>query len=192
MGTLSIASNVFALSVGGSVLSYTAQNGALTVSYTSNATGDAPIAATRVAAPFSGGIVPVDIGGGWIFANPNRSTQSCSVNVSPTQIGGSCDDFIDGWPEILGYPSPGITYIAQKTTPGTSQFGDLSGTWTLSQSNDSAGACTVSFLGSTISATCSNDGATIGGGGSATLTFDSDSAASGSTSDGIEYSAHRR
>jgi hypothetical protein len=186
MGTISIASNVFVLTIGGAILSYAVQNGNLNVSYTP--ASDAPslaITTTRSAAAFSGGIMPVDLGGTWSFL---QAGTTCTVNVGAPQIDGTCTRNVSGaWPDFLGRPQAGVTYVAHKMASGTSQFGDLSGTWLLSENDDtSAPNLSVSFMGSTISAS----GGT--GGGSATLSFNGNGDASGSTSGGIEYTGHRR
>jgi hypothetical protein len=188
MGTISIASNVFILDIGGGSLSYVAQNGTMTVSY-KNAADEAaiPIATQRSAAAFSGGIVPLDVGGGWTFSDPNQPAHTCNVNVSGAEVDGTCNHTVGTWPSVLAEPTPAITYIAHKTSSGTSQFGDLSGAWTLYESDDMTPAGTVTFSGSTISAA----GVQMDN-GSATLTFNGTGDASGSTSGGIEYSGHRR
>jgi hypothetical protein len=190
-GTISIASNVFVLSVSGAVLSYTAVNGAMTVSY-QRAPGDTvPIAAQRIAAASSFGIMPLDVGGTWTFSDPAAPAHACTVNVGASQIDGTCTGSVSGWPDFLGSIAPNITYIAHKTASGTSQFGDLSGTWALDESDDTMPTCTVTFSASTISADCSGRG--VGGSaGTATLAFNGNGNASGSTSGGIEYSGHRR
>ncbi|HEX8791045.1 MAG TPA: hypothetical protein VF765_08825 [Polyangiaceae bacterium] len=189
-GTLLLGASTFSLDIPstGSSLAYSANGSTLTVLWTLDGTAD-PIDATRAAAAMNLGIIPDDVGGTWSFSSAG-SAETCTATLAPSQVSGSCNAYLYGWPNPLPVPIPGVTYTAARTQQLSSVFGDLGGTWQVMDNQGGPGSCTATFQGSTFSASC-ND-ATDAFGGTVQLTFNGTTMASGMTGNGIELSAQKQ
>ena len=148
---------------------------------------DAPvnIVTTRASAPLAQGILPLPLGGLWTFAGSEPGTPThCQAQIAAPMLTAGCvgtSDFPEPFPRSL---NGSITGTRMQTLP--SLFGDLGGTWHVT--DQGSGSCDASFHGNTASVLCTNAGLFTG---EATLTF-CDGVASGSTSDGVEFSALRQ
>jgi hypothetical protein len=132
------------------------------------------------------GIIPLDVGGAWTFSSPDGS-QQCVAGLSAAQVQGSCNSDLFNWPYPVPAPQPGVAYMAVRTQQLVSVFGDLGGTWQATDGTGGAGSCTVTFQGSTFSASCSGSFT-----GTVQLTFNGTNLASGTASNGLELSAHKQ
>jgi hypothetical protein len=143
-----------------------------------------PITVTRKAAgTMALGAIPLDLAGDWSGRNAGASDGlGCDGTLSASSVSALCTgtrfpSWMDGYNPGSGNAS------GAKEADAASIFGDLGGTWRVSFSKGDS--CTFRFEGSTFSSDC---GSALG---SATITF-SGGAASGSSTSGYEFSAHRR
>jgi hypothetical protein len=187
-GTISIAHNVFVITIGQSVLSYTMQGAALSVTWTDDGKTDNIV--TSLGTPTTStsyGIVPIHLGGPWKFADSNNPANECHFDGELGVFTAGCS----GTHAIVPSYALSNVYTATRTQVLDSQFGDLGGTWKgLATNGDPSGGCTFTFQGSTISSSCAADSNWLAG--TADLTFQGTSMASGKTGNGVEYSAKRR
>jgi hypothetical protein len=188
MGTISIASNVFILTISDAVLSYTAQGDALTVTWTENKKTDT-IATSRtpLASSFTHGIFPLDLSGTWSFSDPMQMAHECGFNGALGAFNAQCA----GTDEIVPTADLGKIYVANRTQTLSSVFGDFGGVWTgVVTGADPSSGCTFTFKDSTISSSCADGSDFLTG--TATVTFQGTTTASGNTGNGVEYSAKKR
>ncbi len=190
-GTLVLGASTFNLDIPstGSSLAYSASGSVLTVLWTLDGSATS-IATTRAAAAMNLGIIPEDVGGTWSFSSSAGGSDSCTVSLAASQVSGACNGYVPNWPYPLPAPLPGVHYTATRTGQLNSVFGDLGGTWQVSDGQGGPGACTVTFQGSTFSSSC--NGATDALGGTVQLTFSGTTMASGTTGNGIELSAQKQ
>jgi hypothetical protein len=153
----------------------------------------AALAATQTAAPFNAGILPFNLGGSWAMqAGPKGGapTVSCTLNVSASEIDGSCQN--------LSPTSPWFTFTTKKMSAEASSLGDFGGKWTNTWTwQDSMGGtfpCALEFTGNGIT-TCPGgavngqvNGSPISG---ITVTYDGAHTISGSAQGWAEFSATR-
>ncbi len=180
--------------IDGSHFSYSATNGD-SLAFTSqagpvllwHAPPDDPvnIATTYATASLQQGIIPLPLGGQWTFAGSENGTL-CQAAIGAPQLSASCIG-------TYGFPNPLPNSIngaikGVRTSTAASLFGDLGGTWHIADLGGGSGACDATFSGNTFSVTRSDAGEWTG---SASLTF-CDGIAAGSTSSGVEFSAHRQ
>jgi hypothetical protein len=126
------------------------------------------------------GAIPFNVSGEW-FLSATGTPSGCTLAVNAEQALLGCGDA--NGPSWL--PSPRWSSISgPKAESLPSMFGDLGGLWLLKGLNSS---CDVRFEGSTIGGVCRGRSETT----TFNVTFDGDSA-SGSSSEGLEFSAQRR
>jgi hypothetical protein len=193
-GTLTISTNSLTIAIGSDTLSYASAEQAdgaatLTTTWTAPETnGPSEITTQRTPLAFDLGIIPLSLGGLWQFTGVEDPTQSCRAAASSETLSATCTGNVQ-WPDFLGSGLEGsATYSAVRMTAMDSQFGQLGGTWQVAQDQDTGG-CTVTFQGSTFSATCMDADVLDG---MVQLTFNGTSMASGSTSNGLELSAQKQ
>jgi hypothetical protein len=189
-GTVVLSSSELTVTSGSSSLSYTANGNALAVALTTTGAPTTQVAVVNTPGSFNTGAIPLSLGGNWTFSDPTASSPgNCTVSVGEGAGTATCQGHFGGHGGLeFDFTSGGGTVVGNFTrqSTGTSIFGDLSGTW--SASGGGSGSCTVTFAGSTFSTTCSNMGQLDG---TLSLTFNGDSA-SGTTSGGVELSAHQQ
>ena len=178
-GLLVLSSTSAHLTVGGGTFDLQAGS---TPSFTWSTASEAQMftaSHTPVAVDF--GALPLALGGDWAFHGPGNG--SCVGSIRGDAASGGCSGA--GEPPS---PVPSLNRQVQVTHASKldSIFGALGGTWTLT--DNGGGACTFTFQGATLSASC-KDGSDPAGG--VTITF-SDGLASGFTDSGAEFSARRR
>jgi hypothetical protein len=186
-GVLSIARNALTVSVGNGDLDYAGSTN--TVTWTMDTT-TSHLDVQRTPAPLDPGILAIDVGGTSTFSTAGApGGVTCSASLSPTSWTGSCSPgYVANWPAgAVPFPQYGVTYVATRTQALASVFGDMGGTWTAR--GNGPGQCTVTFEGSSFSASCANEEPWSA---SIQLTFSGTDTASGMTSDGIELAAHKR
>ena len=159
-------------------------NGSILTAWAEDAFTGTDITTTRAPIAFDTGAIPLPLGGMWAFTSPmaNDTTQ-CTGNLSPTAFQGGCNKSVSvpgGFPSLRGSAQ------ANKTTVLPSSFGDFGGRWEFT--GDSSG-CTATFEQSTASWKCPIPGK--GFGGQATIEF-TDTTASGTSSEGLQFSALKR
>jgi hypothetical protein len=164
---------------GGDSLSFSEQAGTLSLTW-QDEYETLPIATTQTSAALSEGIIPLGIGGAWTFTS---HSSGCTANIAPSQLGATCSG-VEDLPAPLPYRLEG-TATGQRTATASSVFGDLGGVWHIT-AGSAAGDAT--FRGNTFSVVWSGD---PWGDGNVSVVF-CDGMASGTTSDGVEFSAHRR
>jgi hypothetical protein len=148
---------------------------------------DAPvnILTTHANAALSQGIIPPPLGGTWTFAGSAPGDPArCQAQIGAPTFTAGCVG-TSGFPEPFPYSLDG-TITATRTQTLPSVFGDLGGTWHLT--DQATGTCDASFRGNTLSVVCADANVFTG---EASLTF-CDGVAAGSTSAGIEFSALRQ
>jgi hypothetical protein len=134
------------------------------------------------------GAIPLDLSGLWSFRTPDfQDNVGCNATLLPGALSGECAEVsLPNW--VSRYRLSGGSASGGRTTSSLSSFGDLGGTWSVKTA--SGVQCTFQFGDTTFSSMCSDlpDGTSLGG---VNVTF-SGSTASGTTTKGIEFSAHRR
>jgi hypothetical protein len=172
-GTLLLTSSRLSINLGGDGFDLKV-DGTPTFSWVDH--GASPsITATHTNGSFNGGALPLGIGGDWTFSGTTGG--SCSASLQSASFVGDCAG--------VGYGSPidlNRHAIATRIKQLDSAFGDLGGTWTVSDSN--GGSLMATLQGATVRATLSS-------GGGITVTF-GDGMASGTTDSGAEFSARRQ
>lgn len=191
-GTLTISSDSLYVAIGSDVLSYQATGGGtmiVTSWYDPDNGETTATTTTHASSPLDLGIFPLALGGSWSFTGIVDPTASCRATAGATAFSATCAGDID-WPDFL-FPGPTAsgTYVAQQMMALDSQFGALGGQWQLALMGSSAGGCTMTFQGSTISSTCSGTESNLDG--TAQLAFNGTSLASG-VSGGVELSAQKQ
>lgn len=190
-GTLTISSDSLYVAIGDDVLSYQATGSTMIVTSWLDPDNGATTAmtTTHTSAPLDLGIFSLALGGSWSFTGVADPTAACQATAAAAAFSATCAGDIN-WPEFLSPgPAPTATYVAQQTMTLDSQFGALGGHWQLGVMGGAPGGCTMTFQGSTISATCSGTGTDLDG--TAQLTFNGTSLASG-VSGGVELSAQKQ
>jgi hypothetical protein len=143
-----------------------------------------PIAVTRNAmGAMVFGAIPLDLSGSWTARITNTvETIGCDGTLSESDVAATCRGVrFPSW--MGGYRVGTGAASGTKAASAASIFGDLGGTWRVDFA--SGATCTFRFEGSTFSSDCGRE---LGG---VTVTF-AGSNASGSTTFGDEFSAHRR
>ena len=135
------------------------------------------------------GALPIDLSGAWSFRTPDFSDGiGCNATLAITNLSGVCAQAsLPQW--VAGYQlSNGSARGVHESPLAPSMFGDLGGTWTMSTTRGAA--CTFEFRDNTFSSLCGNGfgNAALGG---VNVAF-SGATASGTTTSGVEFSAHRR
>jgi len=178
--TLVIDDSHFTFAVtGGDSLTFSEQTGTLSLTW-QDEYETLPIASTHTSATLSEGIIPLGIGGSWTFTS---QSSGCTASVAASQFGATCSD-VEGLPDPLPYRLDG-TATGQRTSTASSIFGDLGGVWHIAAGSAGGDA---TFSGNTFSVVWSGD---PWGNGAVSVVF-CDGIASGTTSDGVEFSAHLR
>jgi hypothetical protein len=139
------------------------------------------VANTHTPAGFSFGSFPLYPGGAWSFEGKRK--EACSGTLDATLFSASCSGVTTlprGVPRLEGAVS------GTHTSRAASRFGDLGGTWSLSDGK--GGACTATFTGGTFTLDCKD---ALAWTGTSTFTFTSDGV-SGTTAGGAEVSGTRR
>jgi hypothetical protein len=169
---------------GGDSLVFDATGSALSLVWTAANRSPVNIVSTHTDAPIAEGIFPLSLGGSWLFTGSGSgSSTQCQATIGTPQLVASCTGTYD-FPEPLPNSLNG-TIIGTRMKTLTSVFGDLGGQWHLTGSG--GGTCDAVFQGNTLSVTCANADSFTG---QASITF-CEGVASGSTSDGVEFSALR-
>jgi hypothetical protein len=162
-------------------LSYKNEGGVLSVSWDGPRTvGAQPVTATHAPQALNTGALGLALGGSWTFDANDGSGESCSATVSATTFMAECNGVVP--PSQL--PRADGTVAGMRAEARASIFGDLGGVWNVKTPN---GNCIVAFVDNHFTVDCEAD-PTLGG--TAEMTF-CDNLASGSTSDGVEFSAHK-
>jgi hypothetical protein len=178
------ASHFTYAATGGDSLTFAAQGSTLSLVWQVPRSDAVPIVSTHAVAPFDQGIIPLALGGSWTFtsSDPGSSTH-CEANLGVPQFTASCSN-TSGFPSQLPDLDGNVT--GARTSTQMSVFGELGGTWHIAGSG--AGSCDAMFAANVLTVTCAD---VQPWDGSASLTF-CDGIAAGSTSAGVEFSAHRR
>jgi hypothetical protein len=136
--------------------------------------------AVRTPAQGGGGIIPLPLFGTWTANTPGST--GCDIQAGTESVSATCANVsLPGWaPRINGH------LTATKTAGLESEYGDLSGQWSIT--TDTSATCTLRFEANTASLECRN---APYANGTASVTIDGDTA-HGSTSTGIEFTAQRR
>lgn len=147
--------------------------------------GALPISTSHAGPALQQGIIPLGLGGSWTFA---ARSGLCQADIRATDFTAMCSG-VSGLPNPLPYDLDGIA-TGQRTKVLPSSFGDLGGVWhlTLAGSLPGSNGADATFAGNTLSIAWT--GAPWGD-GTVTLAF-CDGIAGGTTSGGVEFSAHRR
>jgi hypothetical protein len=169
----------------GDSLAFTAQAGGPLLVWHAPPDNPVTIGTTYATASLQQGVIPLPIGGQWTFAGSDHGTL-CQAAIGAPQLTASCTG-------THGFPNPLPSSIdgairGVRTSTAASLFGDLGGTWHISDVGGGSGSCDATFTANTFSVTCDNAGEWTG---LATVTF-CDGIAAGTTSSGVEFSAHRQ
>lgn len=188
-GLLVLDANGFTLTVAGKQLAYVAGQRAVW----QGGAGPHTITIQNTPGAVSAGSLPLAVGGRWVFQG---TTERCSMQVGPGAVSGSCqssarDIYAGGhdWPGSVPNPSNGRTYLATRTAPLPSRFGDLGGLWLASADTDSVAGCRVTVDGNTLNFDCHDADFFTG---VTRLTIGNDCVASGTSGGGFELGARRR
>jgi hypothetical protein len=127
--------------------------------------------AERTAAAFDPGQLELDVGGQWRFTEAGADGW-CDATLVPASASMVCQNGPTATPEQI--------FTLTRAEQRASIFGDLGGVWNITVGGET---CTATLEGQTARASCSTEG-------SAEVTF-SGNMASGSTSEGIEFSGQR-
>lgn len=130
---------------------------------------------------FDTGIMPFDLSGVWT-ATQQGETGVCTGTLGLTAATGSCNG-TGRVPAPLEPLEGSISLV--KVSDSASKFGSLGGVWKFGAPGKAS--CLFSFIDSTFSSNCQNTGQMSG---AMSLTF-SENTASGTTSEGVEFSATR-
>jgi hypothetical protein len=187
---IAIGTDVLSLTINKGSIVYQAHGTDLTVTYTEGSRIHVA-SGTRVPAPLPLplGLIPLEIGGSSSFADPNKASDACVLEMTPGTGTFHCSNNPE-WPDKLPEPRRNVVYTAKRAeaTAPSSQFGDLGGTWALTSSIPGPG-CTLSFVGNKMSGTCPPGTAKMAGSFEATFAA---SLVSGSTSKGIQFAGRKR
>jgi hypothetical protein len=151
------------------------------VAYTPSFSSSSVFHATRTGAGMDVGDLPISIGGNWALTNGRNG---CQASLAPTSATGMCS-FISGLPSWARVFQNGLAN-GTRTSTRTSIFGELGGTWSFTGSGGAQ--CTMVFDGSSAQATCASPAWAMPS--SVHIDFNG-ATASGGTSAGVEFSAHR-
>jgi hypothetical protein len=165
----------------GASLTFSAQGGAMTLVWQDDQ-GALPITTTHTGTALAQGIIPLNLGGTWTFVN---GSSGCHADIGVSQFSASCTGGVVDLPEPLPESLDG-TVTGQRVSTASSVFGDLGGTWHIPLASGATGDAT--FSGNTLTVVWKGE---PWGDGTASLSF-CDGIASGGTSEGVEFSAHRR
>jgi hypothetical protein len=131
------------------------------------------------------GAMPLPLGGEWALAAVDAGDEGprgCVATLSTDAPSFGCVRTAG----VLDWAAPSDPTI-EHTETAPSMFGDLGGTWTVSDLGSGGSACVVRFEGNALAVECANLAELAGG---LAITFDGD-VASGSSRDGLEFSATR-
>lgn len=159
----------------------TASGDDFSITYHRNTGSMSSFYAVRTPAALDTGALPVAIGGGWTAIS---GLTGCTASLSATTVDGMCSPLrrIPGWLQIFADGQAHGT----RTSSLQSIFGQLGGTWSINTAHGDH--CDVTVEGSSASATCVSPYSQL----PKTVHIDFNGAtASGGTSSGIEFSAHR-
>jgi hypothetical protein len=170
-GTLILTASHLTVNLGGDVFDLQV-DGTPALSWTDH-NRPASISATHTGGGVNLGILPLALGGDWTFTG--ASGGQCSASLQSASIIGSCAGA--GYSPLLALNRHAT---ATRIAKLDSVFGDLGGTWTVS---DGGGSCTITLQSATIMGSC--------GGGGVSMTF-GDGVVSGHTDSGGEFSARRQ
>jgi hypothetical protein len=149
------------------------------------------VAANVTRAPLDMGIWPLALGGSWTFTDPRGSPEQCTATLLPSSMTARCSN-VTGWESpLLGLvprPEQGNTYTATRSSSLASDFADIGGVWTTSDSVAGPGACTVTIQSNQFSASCSG----IFQWGTVQANFVGGTMVSGTTGSGVEFTAQKR
>ena len=181
--TVTIDSQQIAVVAGSGAFTFKRDSGGFLATHTSGGSSRQIVVEGTAAGGMAFGAIPLDLSGTWKARNAGASDGlGCDGVLSPNDASAVCTGtrfpiWMDGY-----NPGAGTATVTKEAT-APSMFGDLGGTWRVTFSK--GGSCTFRFERSSFSADC---GPELGG---ATITF-SGSTASGSSTSGYEFSAHRR
>jgi hypothetical protein len=135
------------------------------------------------------GAIPLDLSGLWSFRTTDfQDNVGCNATLMPGALSGTCAEVsLPNWVSS-GYRLSRGSASGDLTATAPSSFGDLGGSWLVT--TPSGVRCDFDFANRTFSSKCGNGqtGKDLGG---LIVTF-SGATASGTTTQGIEFSAHRR
>lgn len=184
-GTITIGNNTFLFDVQGFHLNINVANAAPDVTYTyaaGSSTYNGPLTATHTPGSMSLGVLPLSIGGVWVFAG--QSQERCNGEGRPDSVSINCTGIGSPLEPLRGTGGAAGITTAQRRSQLSSIFGDLGGAWNVVTPK---ATCDVTFQDNLFSASCTQGGSQ----GSVNLTFN-EGLASGKTSGGAELSAKRR
>jgi hypothetical protein len=134
------------------------------------------------------GALPFDLSGLWSFRTPDFTEGiGCNATFVTPGFSGECATVaLPRW--VASYQLGNGSARGNHQASAPSMFGDLGGTWNMQTTRGTA--CTFEFRDNTFSSRCSNEltSAPLGG---VNVTF-SGATVSGTTTSGVEFSAHRR
>lgn len=137
---------------------------------------------TRHSAALDTGAFPLDVGGTWALSgNGAGEGQRCDAVLDPQHVMASCTRVDADWWH-LGIQG---SITGTRVSTAASSFGDLGGTWHLTQGD---AACDATFAGNDLKVACSNAGSLTG----SFAAHVTSTLASGTTGDGGEFAARRR
>jgi hypothetical protein len=137
--------------------------------------------ATRTGMSMDVGDLPISIGSDWVLTNGRNG---CTASLAPTSATGMCS-FISGLPAWARVFQNGLTN-GTRTSTRASIFGELGGTWSFTGNHGAQ--CDMVFEGSSAQATCTSPAWAMPS--SVHIVFNG-TTASGGTSAGVEFAAHR-
>jgi hypothetical protein len=183
-GVLTIDASTFLITIGDTTLSMNAAGDQATLTFRDPS--HAPVITTthQGSSSVSLGAIPLDfLGGSWTFeGQPGASQARVTATVTPDAVTAQGAN-ISGQPSEI--PHLEGSFTAGRTSHLDSIFGDLGGEWVLTASDTTINA---KFSGSTFTATVAPK---FGKPGTLTATV-ADGVVSGTTTDGLEFSARRR
>jgi hypothetical protein len=188
-GLLVLDANGFTLTVAGKQLTYVAGQRVVW----RGVAGPHTVTVQNTPGAVGAGSLPLAVGGRWVFQG---TTERCTMQVGPGAVSGSCQssarDINAGghdWPGNVPNPSNGRTYLATRTAPLPSRFGDLGGRWQAKADMDSVAGCQITVEGNDLTFDCHDADFFTG---VTRLTIGNDCVASGTSSGGFELGARRR
>lgn len=181
-GTLTIGKDEFVASWPRRSLAFHRTGDTMTLTWTTEV-DTRNLTVKRSAAALDLGALPLDLGGSWTFTDPTNGPGSCNATAGGTSFSGACNGLNVYWPQ----PDMNSSANGTRTEARTSIFGDLGGVWSLTTA--SGAKCDATFEGSVATLSCAGTSSVLHG--SITITF-GDGVASGTTSRGVEFAAHRR
>lgn len=182
---LTIDQNSFSFAMAGKSADFTVSGATMTLVW-KGGSGPIPISVTHVGAAVATGMLPLSVGGQWMFTNTSVSdSEDCTASLGTDAFSATCNDVHSTSLKMLDG-----SIVGQRQRQLTSLFGELGGVWHFTGSGGGSLDATVS--GNTFTAVFDGGDNPSGDAGGWVTVKVCNGAASGKSSDGFEFAGTRR